>query len=68
MKKKRARRRYSPRLARIRTSLKRAHNVINLLVTGFDLLRADVVDMVLRTFVSEDSLDTEASELLALVP
>ena len=59
------RRRPAPRLGRIRTSLKRAHNLLNLILPEFNAWRDRIFALERWQFESEESLDQEATALYA---
>lgn len=59
------RRRAAPRLGRIRTSLKRAHNLLNLILPEFNAWRDRIFELERWQFEPEDRLDAEAAALYA---
>lgn len=60
---RRGRRRRAPQLGRIRTSLKRAHNLLNLILPEFNAWRDRIFDVERRHFEREDWLEAEAAVL-----
>lgn len=59
------RRKRAPHLGRLRTSLRRAHNLLNLILPEFNAWRDRIFTLERWQFEREDLLDAEAAALVA---
>ena len=63
----RRRRKRTASIGRLRVSLKRAHNLLNLILPEFNAWRDRIFAIERQSFEREDLLDEEAAGLLAAV-